>query len=110
MPATAILAANHKNASIAGHTGVKETLPTTAVHATASELVYGADSLGHMLAGGVHPETNLASIFTNNDVERATDSVKGALGGLVPKVGSVLQAGPAGGANAARNIMHRLGL
>jgi hypothetical protein len=53
--------------------------------ATAMESVPGLDSLGSILAGGFHPES-VAVIVTpvTTALSRATDSIRGPLGGLVP--------------------------
>lgn len=94
-----ILASNKINADTAGNTGGDNpdnsggpAAPTYAGEAT--------DMFENVFKGGVHPEEVPALI--DRGLERATDSVRGKLGGLKPALGAVTQPGPAGGTAAAR--------
>lgn len=111
MPAVHLLGANKINADTAGQTKSRlDAAPAVAVHQTATEMVHGAESLSTLLGGGTHPETDFADVFHNTDVEQATDSVKSALGGLVPKRGSTVAAGPAGRAASIFNRVKTKGV
>jgi hypothetical protein len=102
-----VLAANHKNASVAGLTynervdGATPPPPPMQLE----EALHG-DNLGHLFSGGLHPESMPGIVLT--PLEKATDSVRGRLGGLVPARGSVLQPGPAGGAATAKTLRDRV--
>lgn len=105
MSANLIPASNRMNASVAGQTRDAEAIqPTPAqVGLTATETgdnLFGG--LGDLVAGGVHPEAVPAIVARPLDV--ATDSVRGTLGGLRPKFGSVIAPGPAGSASAAKAV------
>jgi hypothetical protein len=103
MPANLINTSNQINANTAGQTRAAEDISPVSTQAgiTATETgdnLFG--SLGSILSGGVHPEAVPGVVDTS--VQRATDSVRGKLGGLVPKSTSVTAPGPVGSANAAK--------
>lgn len=106
MPAVHILAANKINADTAGKTHApvpREETPGAVVPATFAEIFHGEMNFGSMLSGGTHPEHVPAVV--NTATETATDSVKGRLGGLIPKARGVVAPGPAGGGNTAKAIL-----
>ena len=84
---------------------------------TVLELV-GGDSIPGVFTGGLHPESVVLALApVASGLQQATDSAVGHLGGLVPKLGSPFQPGPAGGAATAsvlvglpQRIAQRLGL
>jgi hypothetical protein len=104
-----VLASDYTNASTAGMTstvnervdGATPWPPPVQV----DEILHG-DNLPHLFSGGSHPESIPGVVLT--PLEKATDSIRGRLGGLVPARGSVLQPGPAGGAATARSIRDRV--
>lgn len=104
MPAVHILGANQVNADTAGKTASWSDIAeqgATVPSATPLEVI-GGEGFGHVYSGGIHPEAVPGVVLTGLD--KATDSVRGALGGLKPVYGSVLQSGPAGGAARAREV------
>lgn len=93
------LAANRLNADTAGNTGGDN--PDNA--GGPAEPTAAADvrpMLEQIFSGGFHPEAVPALV--DHGLERATDSIRGKLGGLRPGPGSVLQPGPAGSTAAAK--------
>ena len=112
MGALNILAADTQNASVAGQTQSAADVAASTHTSPSSEAVgYAAPvtlnpgfSFDSIIAGGWHPE-NWVPDLINTDLAQATDSVAGRIGGLVPAIGSVLQPGPAGGANAAAQVL-----
>lgn len=104
MPAVHILGANQINADTAGKTYNWSDVAqqgSEAPNATPLEII-GGEGFGHVFSGGIHPESIPGVILT--PLDQATDSVRGALGGLKPIYGSVVQPGPAGGAARARDL------
>jgi hypothetical protein len=59
-----------------------------------------AGDLSALVSGGFHPE-NPVPTTVPTDIEKATNSVQGRLGGMRPVQGSVVQPGPAGRVAAA---------
>lgn len=109
MAAVGLVSANHVNGNTAGMTNVavqpRVEHATAVAHQAETRIAETGGALTHLLGGGVHPEHVVAHAST--DLERASNSVETALGGLRPKAGSVLTPGPAGRAAAA---YHHLGL
>lgn len=90
-------AARQMNTNTAGQT--KPAIePTSTLYAPVANVT---SDLEGMLTGG-HSFLNPSQIIT--PLEKATDSVRGPLGGLRPRAGSVLIAGPGGPAHAAAQI------
>lgn len=88
-------------AQMAAHTA------TTAAHGLFSPL-------DELVSGGIHPEGLGIVNSIGTDLVRATDSVRGPLGGLIPKPGSTVAPGPGGGVAEAKSTLqkalHRIGL
>jgi hypothetical protein len=105
MPANLINASNRINANVAGQTRQGSDVSVAPVATTIGEAADNfnpANALDAMFAGGVHPET--VPSVTPTPLEKATNSVKGVLGGLKPAVGSTVAPGPAGSSAAAKTV------
>lgn len=102
MPANNILAANRINADVAGLTKSAEDEVKTNVSATIREIGYGYDNIGSMLAGGLHPENFVQNVLEDVNLPKASDSLAGHLGGLIPRRNGNLMPGPAGNSVAAK--------
>lgn len=87
-----LIAANQINVSVAGNTnptageanpgtfGTKAPTPSEVL----PNLIQGAAGhLGAIVAGGSHPE-NVAPVPVSTQLVKATDSIRGKLGGLIP--------------------------
>jgi hypothetical protein len=90
MSAIGQLGANRINADTAGLTSSELDVPT-AQGTTFSEVLSGIGSEYGGLSGLFNDGIPAA---VNTSVAKATDSVRGPLGGLIPKRGSVVAAGP----------------
>lgn len=106
MTAVVYHGANFANASTAGVTRPDLTYPGIAFGRNlvdqAAQAVAGISPLEDFIGGGIHPE-NAVGTAVATDVTRATDSVRGAFGGLKPQPGSTVGPGPAGQAARARS-------
>ena len=105
MPANLINTSNRINANIAGQTRQGTDVSVAPVATTVGEAADNfnpANALDALFAGGVHPET--VPTVTPTPLEKATNSVKGVLGGLKPAIGSTVQPGPAGSTAAAKTV------
>lgn len=103
MAANLINTSNRINANTAGQTRTAADVSIAPVSVTASEVadnLFG--SMDSILSGGAHPEAVPGT--APRPLERATDSVRGRLGGLVPRGTSVTAPGPTGGAAAASAV------
>jgi hypothetical protein len=104
-------AARRMAADTAGYTGTPQPNPGAPSSVTPVELVSqiptAAGDLGHMLAGGLHVE-NLVPVPVSTAEARATDSIRGAYGGLKARATSTVGPGPAGAAAAARSTLQKL--
>ena len=104
MAAIHIPGAYRQQADKAGYTQVSK-MGTTRASVSPREAITalfntaGGD-LSHILAGGTHPENPIPA-SVRIELEHATDSVRGRLGGLQARTGSVVQPGPAGRAAGA---------
>ncbi len=115
MPAIHIPAAQQVQANKAGQTYAGQNTKTAAPVAPRESLTalihQGSGDLHSMLAGGVHPE-NPIPIGITTELTKASDSVRGRLGGVKPAPGTVQQPGPAGraagAAGRARAAIERL--
>lgn len=106
MGAVNILGADRVNADTAGKTG---TNPVNDVPVTPTFTeIWDDGGISHILSGGIHPESLPNAFLENKNLEKATDSVKGDLGGLRARVGSVVQPGPSGGTNTAKSLMQNM--
>jgi hypothetical protein len=106
MSAIKIVGAQTYLNQVAGRTGANVNgQPQTTVNVPIPAGVSLFEPLGGLLSGGGHPEaTTLVSGQTatfvppvGSALTRATDSVRGAFGGLTPRLRSTVAAGPAGG-------------
>jgi hypothetical protein len=102
MPAIHFPAANQILADRGG-TLDKPAAPPTADAASPTDIIDSifGDSLANVLSGGSHPES--VRLPVAQPLEKATDSIEGRFGGLVPKAGSVVGPGPAGMIASARH-------
>jgi hypothetical protein len=73
---------------------VGELASQTTAGPTVNDVLHPLAGVGEMFTGGVHPEAVPDIVVT--DLSRATDSLRGALGGLRPRGNGVLAPGPAG--------------
>ena len=102
MTAPLNLAANRLNADTAGQTNA-EPQPHTTAGPTLAEVTHQVEGfdLGGLFAGGIHPEAPiLHSVSTA--LARATDSVRGPLGGLTPRGNGTVAPGPAAAVASAQ--------
>ena len=106
MSAIVYQGARFANASTAGVTQPDLSAPGTPhglnLGSQAAQAVAGISPLEDLFGGGIHPE-NAVGTAVSTDVTRATDSVRGAFGGLKPRAGSTVGPGPAGSAAQARS-------
>jgi hypothetical protein len=66
--------------------------------------------LSSILGGGFHPESATSALpLEATPLERATDSVRGVLGGLRPQTNGTQAPGPAGGTAAAQRAVRASG-
>ena len=111
------LASQRLQHSFAGNTTVDISQPGTPSPPSAHEVAYGSTiqtELESVFSGGFHPESVITAISqpASRAIERASNSVRGPKGGLVPKAGTVYQTGPAGAAIMAQGkaFLSKLGL
>jgi hypothetical protein len=109
MPAVHIIGAVQQQADKAGQTstgfatrtGTRTTRAGLVPHDTVVAITHQASGdLASLLAGGFHPE-NIVPANVSTELSKATDSVRGRLGGMRAQTGSVVQPGPAGRAAGA---------
>jgi hypothetical protein len=95
------LAGFYRQQTFAGNTNPTIAEPTAAAPSLTEAFHSSAlvSELDTMFSGGLHPETFLQP--ASRDLEAATTSIRGAHGGVTPRLGSPLQPGPAGAAAAA---------
>lgn len=105
MSAISLVGANKTNTDTAGQTRSAADLETPGEPAglLISDII---EKPLDFVSGGLHPESILHGAETDStELVKATDSIKGKLGGLIPKASSTLAPGPSGGANAARSTL-----
>ncbi len=113
MASVLIPASQRFNANVAGQTHVvpNETPPGTPHAAQPTEVVANIPSatgaLDLILAGGSHPENIIPPVVATN-LTRASDSLAGKMGGLVPRFTGTLAPGPAGAAASARSTLDKI--
>lgn len=106
-----LIAANKINTETAGQTNPAALDPNPGTYGTKAPvpseilpgLIHGLSPLQSIVSGGSHPEA-LPPVPIHVGLTKATDSVKGKLGGLVPQ--GLLQPGPAGSTAAAERVQH----
>jgi hypothetical protein len=104
MAGAVINLSNRIKANTAGQTRKGTDVGEAPVATTAGEAgttVFGG-ALDSLVAGGTHPEAVPGVAPT--PLEKATNSVKGVLGGLKPSPGSVVTPGPSGATAAAKTV------
>ena len=110
MPAVHIIGAQQQQADKAGQTyagqntrtGTGTTRAGLAPADVVTALMHQAGGdLSSLLSGGTHPESPIPVGGVPTEISKATDSVKGRLGGMKAAPGSVVQPGPAGRAAGA---------
>ena len=99
MTAPLQFAAAKINTDTAGSTGGTEAQPMPALTPVSFE---GAVMNG-LFAGGAHPESSLFDVV-DHSLERATNSVRGPMGGLRPLANGTQAPGPAGGSAVAAEV------
>lgn len=94
MSAVGYMGATHKNASVAGQTGDGAQKAHELV--AAQPAVTFEPRLTSLWSGGDHPETLVSDVIARpiTDLTVATDSVRGKLGGLGPRIRSTVAPGP----------------
>jgi len=100
MSANLIPVSERINANVAGQTrAAADVAPLPSAFAPTLTEIVSPGAIENMMSGGVHPEAIPA--FAATQLQKATNSVTGPLGGLIPARGSTVAPGPAGGAAAA---------
>jgi hypothetical protein len=111
MSAIVFQGARHASADTAGVTQTDLSNPGLAFGIDAADaarraLAGALSPLESWMGGGIHPEAAIAPA-ASTDLAYATDSVVGRFGGHVPRPGSTVAPGPAGGAAQARSTFFK---